>query len=121
MRLAAKLVAGLGCLLGSEIALLPFGHLEERVGNSFGLATHCTNIQRICINVQQWNFKFVCRADGSAQITFKQTKARVGFPALLTPIKFMDCGGCLLCNTLNTSKLDSTIFEILCCCLTCLY
>ena len=35
MRLAAKLVAGIGCLLGGEIALLPFGHLEERVGTRF--------------------------------------------------------------------------------------
>src|ERR1035437_3982301 len=57
MRLAAKLVAGSGCLLGGEIALLPFGNLEERVGNSFGLTTHCTNIQGICINVQ-WHFRW---------------------------------------------------------------
>jgi hypothetical protein len=71
MRLAAKLVAGLGCLLGSEIALLPFGYLEERAANVFGLTTHCTNIQEICINAQQWILNPCIEADASAQFTFK--------------------------------------------------
>ncbi len=39
-------------LLGSKITLLPFGNLEERVGNGFGLTTHCANIQETCISVQ---------------------------------------------------------------------
>jgi hypothetical protein len=48
------LVARIGCLLGGEIALLPFGNLEERVSSGFSLNMHRTFIQVICINVQQW-------------------------------------------------------------------
>jgi hypothetical protein len=50
--LATNLVASICCLFGSEIALLPFGNLEEGVGDGFGLHTHRTNIQVICINMQ---------------------------------------------------------------------
>ncbi len=52
MRLTAELVSCAGCLLGREIALLPFGNREEHVGCGFGCTEHCTNIQAVCIYVQ---------------------------------------------------------------------
>ena len=52
MSLTAELVSCLGCLLGREIALLPFGNREEHVGCGFGCAGHCTDIQAVCIFVQ---------------------------------------------------------------------
>src|SRR5690348_13080045 len=70
MSLTAKLVACIGRLLGGKVTLLPFSNLEERVGSGFGLATHRTNIQGICISVQshfagQSNCKTARRLDNS--------------------------------------------------------
>jgi len=52
MSLAARLVTHISCLFGREVALLPFGNPKELIGCGFDLATHLTNIQAICINVQ---------------------------------------------------------------------
>ena len=73
MRLAAESIACFSGLLGSKVALLPLDDLEQGVGRRWLLVWHTTNIQGICINMQ----------DGLGRLRVGRN-ARLLFPFLVT-------------------------------------